>query len=268
MRSNYVKTKQPTVTYPLLDVMAYAVMATDINNGEYLNEIKWVDSTPIEVDGSFSGLRYAEIKAYTNRDIMTTAISGAIPKYMNKKSREKRCKGTPKLEKYITSKPTAKQKKLAGEVISYYQGLMFKAIGGKINEFEQKVLDIVKRGEINTFEFGIVASLPKSYARSIERDKVEREQRALSVDSKHIGKPNDKIELDVEILRVNYIEKLGCHVVNAKDTGDNLIVFFTTKGNDFTNTKNMKIKGRVKRHQVSTYHSGNETVLNYVKKVS
>ena len=38
MRSKYVKTKQPTVTYPLLDVMAYAVMATHINSGEYLKE--------------------------------------------------------------------------------------------------------------------------------------------------------------------------------------------------------------------------------------
>jgi hypothetical protein len=268
MRSKYVKTKQPTVTYPLLDVMAYAVMAADINNGEYLKEIKRVYPNRNEAHGFLPELRDTAIKAYANKAIMTVAIPGATPKYMNKLTSEKRCKGTPQLEKYATSKPTAKQKKLAGEIISHYQGLMFKAIGGKINEFEQKVLDVVKRGEINTFEFGIVASLPKSYVRSVERDKVEREQRALSVDSKHIGRPKDKVELDVEILRVNFIASLNCHVVNAKDTAGNLIVFFTSKGSEFTDIKDMKVNARVKRHQVSTYHGGNETVLNYVKKIS
>jgi hypothetical protein len=186
MRSNYVKTKQPTVTYPLLDVMAYAVMATHINSGEYLKETKREYGPYSEEQGTYPE---AEIKAYANKAIMNVAIPSAAPKYFHKNTSHKRCKGTPQLSKYATYKPTAKHKKLAGEIISYYQGLMFKAIGGKINEFEQKVLDVVKRGEINTSEFGIVASLPKSYVRGIKRDEVEREQRALSVDSKHIGKP-------------------------------------------------------------------------------
>jgi len=262
-----VKTKQPTVTYPLLDVMAYAVMATDINNGEYHKEIKRVYPNHNAHHGFLPELRGTGIKAYANKDIMIAAIPGAAPKYMNKNTSHKRCKGTPQLSKYATSKPTAKQKKMAGEIISYYQGLMFKAIGGKINEFERKVLDVVKRGEITTFNFGIVASLPKSYVRGIKRDEVEREQRALSVDSKHIGRPKDKVELDVKILRVNFIASLNCHVVNAKDTAGNLIVFFTSKGSEFIDIKDMKVNARVKRHQVSTYHGGNETVLNYVKKI-
>ena len=263
-----MKTKQPTVTYPLLDVMAYAVMATHINSGEYLKETKRVYPVKKGTVETYDTYPESEIKAYANKAIMIVAIPGAAPKYMNKNTSHKRCKGTPQLAKYATYKPTAKHKKLAGEIISYYQGLMFKAIGGKINEFEQKVLDVVKRGEITTFNFGIVASLPKSYVRGIKRDEVEREQRALSVDSKHIGKPKDKVELDVEILRVNFIASLNCHVVNAKDTKDNLIVFFTSKGSEFENTKDMKVNARVKRHQVSSYHGGNETVLNYVKKIS
>jgi len=268
MRSKYVKIKQPAVTYPLLDIMAYAVMATDINNGEYYKEIKRVYPGHNKDHRFIPNIIGSEIKFYANKDIMATALPEIASNYINNQPGGKRCKGTPELEKYTTSKPTAKQKKLAGEIITYYKGLMFKAIGGKINEFERKVLDVVKRGEINTFEFGIVASLPKSYTRGVERDKVEREQQALSIDSKHIGKVKDKVELDVEILRVNYIQKLNCHVVNAKDTVGNLIVFFTAKGSEFTDTKNIKVKARVKRHQVSTYHNGNETVLNYVKKVN
>jgi len=268
-----VKTKQPTVTYPLLDIMAYAVMATDINNGEYHKEIKRVypnHNAHFNADHGFlPELRGTGIKAYANKDIMAVAIPGAALKYMNKRTSEKRCKGTPQLEKYATSKPTAKQKKLAGEIISYYQGLMFKAIGGKINEFEQKVLNVVKRGEINTSEFGITACLPKSYARSIKRDRVELEQRVLSDDSQHVGNLTNRIELDIEILRVNHIKRLDCYVVNAKDTNNNLIVFFTGKGNEFNNaTKSMKISARVKRHQVSNHHGGKETVLNYVKKIA
>lgn len=262
MRSKYVKTKRPTVTYPLLDVMAYAVMATDINNGEYFAVA--AEKFP-SYDEKTNTYPDAVVTNYSNKEIMHTALNTATGK-PHRLGVEQRRSGLAAFKGFV---PNAKQKKLAVEIVSYYQGLMFKAIGGKINEFEQKVLNVVNRGEINDFEFGITACLPKSYARSIKRDRVELEQRVLSDDSQHVGKLTNRIELDIEILRVNHIKRLDCYVVNAKDTNNNLIVFFTGKGNEFNNAeKSMKISARVKRHQVSNHHGGKETVLNYVKKIA
>jgi hypothetical protein len=155
---------------------------------------------------------------------------------------------------------------VADTIISYYTGLMLKAMGATINDFEQKVLGLVKAGNVAANEFGIVASLPKSYFRSVERDAVEAQQRALSDDSQYVGKIGDTVELAIDVLRCNFIQKLNCHVVNAR-AGNDLIVFFTSNANDFDGMRCGNIKGRVKRHQTSNYHGGKETVLNYVKKI-
>ena len=46
----------------------------------------------------------------------------------------------------------------------------------------------------------------------------------------------------------------------------NLICFFTKHPAEYWGSS-CNIKGKVKRHQRSKFHKGNETVLNYVKLV-
>jgi hypothetical protein len=101
----------------------------------------------------------------------------------------------------------------------------------------------------------------------VAREEVELEQRALSADSQHIGAIGDTVEMNLTIMRMNYIQKLDCHVVNGKDEKGNLVVFFTSKDREFMDKEQVNIRARIKRQQVSSYHSGKETVLNYVKVV-
>ena len=88
-----------------------------------------------------------------------------------------------------------------------------------------------------------------------------------SAPSQFVGKVGETIDIAIDILRVNFIAKLNCWVVNARNA-DNLVVFFTSNGETFKDMASGTIRGRVKRHQTSNYHDGKETVLNYVKVMS
>ena len=232
-------------TYPLRDVMAASVMAYRLNGDEYItNTVSEYDSDDNYV-----------VRKHTNKHLMLYSVTDVTPSdnLMH-----------PKVNFFFDNVADAEDYAVADEIISYYQGLVLKAMGATINEFEQKILGLIKSGKVAANEFGIVASLPKSYFRSIERDRVESKQRELSDDSQYIGKVGETVDIAIEVLRVNFIQKLNCSVVNAR-AGNDLIVFFTNKADEFISTQRGNIRGRVKRQQTSNYHGGKETVLNYVK---
>jgi len=154
---------------------------------------------------------------------------------------------------------------LADKVIQYYKGLTFKAMGGKINDFEQRVLSLVNNGEVSMRDIGVVASLPKAYFRSVKRDMTDQTMRSLSIDSEFVGVVGKDLVGDINILNCSFIQSLQCHVVNG-DINGNLVCFFTKHSAETWGTS-CTIKGKVKRHQKSKFHRGNETVLNYVKLV-
>jgi len=239
-------------THPLQDVMALAVMAQRINN-DYLTH----DESVAGVYGDLTAP--PAVKRYSNKNLMRFGMGYNLP---NKLTDED---GNP----LYGTQNVADEEDLeqAQEIISYYQGLMLKALISQVNSFEEKVLHIVQEHAVSLKDFGILASLIKSYTRSVAREEVELEQRSLSVDSQHIGAIGDTVEIDLNIMRMNYIQKLDCHVVNGKDEKGNLVVFFTSKDREFMDKEQVKIRARVKRQQVSNYHGGKETVFNYVKVV-
>ena len=239
-------------THPLQDVMALAVMAQRINN-DYLTH----DESVAGVYGDLTAP--PAVKRYSNKNLMRFGMGYNLP---NKLTDED---GNP----LYGTQNVADEEDLeqAQEIISYYQGLMLKALSSQVNSFEEKVLHIVQENAVSLKDFGILASLIKSYTRSVAREEVELEQRALSADSQHIGAIGDTVEMNLTIMRMNYIQKLDCHVVNGKDEKGNLVVFFTSKDLMFKDIPQVNIRARIKRQQVSSYHGGKETVLNYVKVV-
>ena len=239
-------------THPLQDVMALAVMAQRINN-DYLTH----DESVAGVYGDLTAP--PAVKRYSNKNLMRFGMGYNLP---NKLTDED---GNP----LYGTQNVADEEDLeqAQEIISYYQGLMLKALSSQVNSFEEKVLHIVQENAVSLKDFGILASLIKSYTRSVAREEVELEQRALSADSQHIGAIGDTVEMNLTIMRMNYIQKLDCHVVNGKDEKGNLVVFFTSKDKEFMDKDQVNIRARIKRQQVSSYHGGKETVLNYVKVV-
>jgi putative lipoic acid-binding regulatory protein len=154
---------------------------------------------------------------------------------------------------------------IADKIIQYYKGLTFKAMGAKINDFEQRVLAVIQSGVVDRRDIGVVASLPKAYFRAVKRDETDALMRKLSVSSIHIGTVGSDVEGKINVLNCSFIQRLQCYVVNAEMNG-NIVCFFTKHDADNWG-EGCTIKGKVKRHQTSKFHGGKETVLNYVKKV-
>ena len=154
---------------------------------------------------------------------------------------------------------------IAENIIQYYKGLTFKAMGNKINDFEQKVLGLINSGIVDRRDIGVVSSLPKAYFRAVKRDATDTQMRKLSTTSIHVGTQGEDVEGTINILNCSFIQRLQCHVVNAEMSG-NIVCFFTKHPAEHWGTT-CEIKGKVKRHQTSKFHGGKETVLNYVKTV-
>ncbi len=154
---------------------------------------------------------------------------------------------------------------IAEQMIQYYKGLTFKAMGNKINDFEQKVLGLINCKLVDRRDIGVIASLPKAYFRAVKRDETDTQMRKLSTTSIHIGTLGEDVQGTINILNCSFIQSLQCHVVNAEMSG-NIVCFFTKHPADHWGDT-CEIKGKVKRHQTSKFHGGKETVLNYVKTV-
>lgn len=154
---------------------------------------------------------------------------------------------------------------IADKIIQYYKGLTFKAMGAKINDFEQRVLSVIQTGVVDRRDIGVIASLPKAYFRAVKRDETDAQMRKLSVNSTYIASVGSDVTGEINVLNCSYIQRLACYVVNAEFDG-NIVCFFTKHDADHWG-EGCTIKAKVKRHQTSKFHGGNETVLNYVKKV-
>jgi len=154
---------------------------------------------------------------------------------------------------------------IADKIIQYYKGLTFKAMGAKINDFEQRVLAVIQSGVVDRRDIGVVASLPKAYFRAVKRDETDALMRKLSMSSVHVGSVGSDISDYITVLNCSFIQKLQCYVVNAEMNG-NIVCFFTKHDAEHWG-EGCTIKAKVKRHQTSKFHGGKETVLNYVKKV-
>lgn len=154
---------------------------------------------------------------------------------------------------------------IADKIIQYYKGLTFKAMGAKINDFEQRVLGVIQSGVVDRRDIGVIASLPKAYFRAVKRDETDALMRKLSIDSVFMGSEGSDIQGTIRVMNCSFIQRLACHIVNAELDG-NIVCFFTKHDAEHWG-EGCTIKAKVKRHQTSKFHGGKETVLNYVKKV-
>ena len=128
--------------------------------------------------------------------------------------------------------------------------ITFRALKNKLTEFDgavSKVLaveddfDSVK----HKYELAVVACLPQSHARSLERQAVQDRVRQTSGD--HVGNPGDKVQLDVEIIKSNYSLQWNTWYATGV-TQDNSAVFFAYR-QELARGATHTIVGTVKAHR-------------------
>ena len=128
--------------------------------------------------------------------------------------------------------------------------ITFRALKNKLTEFDGSVSRVLAvEDEFDTvkhkLELAVVACLPQSHARSLERQAVQERVRQTS--GALIGTPGVKVQLAVEIVKSNYSQQWNTWYATAV-TADNSAVFFAyrqelAKGAKYT------IVGTVKAHR-------------------
>ena len=140
--------------------------------------------------------------------------------------------------------------------------ITFRALKGKLTDFDSSTSKVIAvEDEFDTvkhkLELAVVACLPASHARALERQAVQERVRQTSGD--HVGQPGDKVQLDVEIIKSNYSQQWNTWYATAV-TPDNRAVFFAYRQQLGVGAK-CTIYGTVKAHRDGTTQLNRVSVL-------
>jgi len=140
--------------------------------------------------------------------------------------------------------------------------ITFRALKNKLTEFDCSVSRVLAvEDEFDTvkhkLELAVVACLPQSHARTLERQSVQERVRQTSGDL--VGNPGDKVQLDVEIIKSNYSQQWNTWYATAV-TADNRAVFFAYR-QELGRGTTCTIHGTVKAHRDGTTQLNRVSIL-------
>jgi hypothetical protein len=211
------RAKLAGVTYSVDNVWGAAVAAQRIN-GSYVKE------TVYKVDPEMSGNTVVDKRR--NRDIMLDILSNPAVLTVEDIAQGQECRNF--LQNDIT----------------------FRALKNKLTEFDgsvSKVLAVTEEFDSvkHKLELAVVACLPQSHARSLERQAVQDRVRQTS--GELIGTPGVKVQLAVEIVKSNYSQQWNTWYATGV-TQDNSAVFFAYR-QELAKGATHTIVGTVKAHR-------------------
>jgi hypothetical protein len=128
--------------------------------------------------------------------------------------------------------------------------ITFRALKNRLTEFDGSVSKVLAvEDDFDTakhkLELAVVACLPQSHARSLERQAVQDRVRQTS--GTLIGTPGDKVTLAVEIVKSNYSQQWNTWYATGV-TPDNSAVFFAYR-QELARGAKYTIQGTVKAHR-------------------
>ena len=130
------------------------------------------------------------------------------------------------------------------------QDITLRGLKSKLTEFDgviSRVIAITDEFDSakHKYELAVVACLPQSHTRTLERQAVQ--DRVCQTSGDHVGNPGDKVQLDVEIIKSNYSLQWNTWYATAV-TPDNHAVFFAYRQQLGVGAK-CTIYGTVKAHR-------------------
>jgi len=211
------RAKPASVKYSADNVWGAAVAAQRIN-GSYVKE------TVYKVDPEMSSNTVVEKQR--NRDIMLDILANPALLTVEDIAQGQECR------KFLQNDIT------------------FRALKNKLTEFDSatsKVLAVSEEFDSakHKYELAVVASLPASHARSLERQATQERVRQTS--GALIGTPGVKVQLAVEIVKSNYSQQWNTWYATGV-TQDNSAVFFAYRQELVKGAKHT-IVGTVKAHR-------------------
>ena len=151
-------------------------------------------------------------------------------------------------------------KDLADEIRNFYKRLMFAAIKAD-NEFQTEIFSLLMTENMPANKIGLVASLPSSYYRDLEKTRVNRS--LSSADNSILDEVGEVLlDKDCEILSCNRSKNFDAFNILA--IIDNKIVSWMSSTEPRLGPA-VIIKAKVKQHAANWQCGKVETRLNYVK---
>lgn len=130
------------------------------------------------------------------------------------------------------------------------------ALKGELDEWNLLVARITALEEITTdYEISVITALPKNYYQVVDRENIN--SRLAHCDSTGLGRINEVVTLQGEIVRVSYSNRFNTYYTTVI-TEANQEVFFAYRERLAT-SKKIRFCGRVKRH------AGSATQLSRVR---
>ncbi len=161
---------------------------------------------------------------------------------------------------------TDKDKKIASDIVSHYEGKLFSAMGGKLDQYSESIWKVLGKEKCNIMEIGLIASIPSAYNRDVKKESIE--DRVLSeCKDQYIGSVKDSVEGSVEVLSAVYSMNYGSYIYSGIYDEKFLVSFWN--GKKLAEQGDIiSIKGKIKRLTTSRFYQGAwETQLNYVKRI-
>ena len=123
----------------------------------------------------------------------------------------------------------------------------------------------VAAGYVTASDFGFIACVWSTMEREKNRETKKQEQVTAAENSEFMGKVKQRAEFFVKLVERNYSDRMDCYIYKVKDRDGNLGVFFSNDDKVAGVNDCFLAKMTPKRHSVSSYHGGKETVFNRVK---
>jgi hypothetical protein len=134
----------------------------------------------------------------------------------------------------------------------------------KGSDFYRSLRDILSQSEITASQFGFVACLPMLKRMAEGRDEQRKELEKTTASSEWIGTERKRGEFFVKLTGKRYLNNYGSYLYNVVTRDGNLGVFFNQNELEVKEGECFIMKATPKRHQVSKYHGGKETMFNRV----
>ena len=141
-------------------------------------------------------------------------------------------------------------------------------LSGNISEFNNEILNVASGKEVPTQRIGVVAAIPSTVLKDIERRDIE--EKLVQIGKNFTAKPGDSVNTVMEITKVIYSARFGAEILNGITEDGEVVWFFTSKKAKeyFGNVGDkVRITGKVKRITTNKNSGLKEGQLNYVKSV-
>ena len=167
---------------------------------------------------------------------------------------------------YNTDKISEQSIKDGMEIRAYLNGLMFKILAEEnIGDYLTKLFKLAtdENLQLTNKNIAYICSAPNAVIREQRKDELNKEIKRAS--GGYIGNENDKVQLNIKIIRSHYSETWERHYVTGITTNDQVVSFSTKNKRLISPNTTVSVKAIVFKHFMDEYTKQETTKLTHVK---